>query len=1024
MRRAGLLAIPLLWLCLGLLAAPAAWGDDDAAVRVRSGDHPGFGRVVFDFPERVVFRLTREGDRVRLRFDGAGRIGSASSRARNVQRIIGGDGQADIVVSPATTIHPWRLGNGVVIDVLDPEPEVAAGAAPPSGAAAPPSPPDKSTAPAPAAAHPADVASAPAHPPLPAPEGGRPANAASVAMQTAEAGPAALSPGLSRQEPPTPPTPSPVPGPPSSGPPSSGQPSSAQPSSVRQASDQRKPPQDLLRPDLARPPAPAGVAGPLALVVTRAALPPGVVGSAISLPFGSTTGLAAFRRGDTALLVFDEARPLDLAALRGDRVFGSAAVQLLPTATVIRFRPPAGTELAVARTPNGWTVTAGAAASPVEAIGPVLADRRLDFATAAPGAVVSISDPDTGGIVLVGTLRQPGQGVPVSRRTSEFVLLPTWQGIAVEPLSDKILLRVVQNGFQLTAAPAGLALAASPPDAAAYAGATGMTRRYDLPPLPTASLLRQLQSEIDAAAMAPPLARAPSRRAAAQTMVALGLGAEAQAMLRLAAAGDAREADDPDAIGLGAIAALLAGRDDEADGLSDPRLTGTDEIALWRAVREARQHEGSPAAASVFAATLPLLLSYPAELRGRLLPLVAETMALNKSEGVDALFSSHPDDRSLALARGIWLQAKGDKDGALAIFDRLAAGADRLARVRAAPRAVELRLSTGAIDAKQAADALEKQFYAWRGDQHELALRERVAELRSQSGNWRAALALLRETETLAPDDQPAIHERLKELFAAFLADHDADRQSPFDLVALVDENADLLPDGAQGAELAARLADRLLALDLPKRADPVLAKLVQSSAGAARAGFGLRLASSRLREGNADGALAALSASGADELPAELVEQRVLVQARALARRGDQGTAIALLEAAGSAEADAARADILEEARDWREAEHALADYAGKTVPATGPLNDTQRRTLLRLAGATAQAGDPAALAALRQREGQRMAGGSLGDMFRLLTSGPIQGSADISRAGREIALARGIPTDLKAMTPARSSP
>jgi hypothetical protein len=551
-----------------------------------------------------------------------------------------------------------------------------------------------------------------------------------------------------------------------------------------------------------------------------------------------------------------------------------------------------------------------------------------------------------------------------------------------------------------------------------------MTRRYDLPPLPTPSLLRQLQTEIDAAAMAPPLARAPSRRAAAQTMIALGLGAEAQAMLRLASAGDAREADDPDAIGLGALAALLADRDGEAEGLSDPRLTGTDEIALWRAVREAKKREGSPAAASVFAATLPLLLSYPTELRDRLLPLVAETMALNKSDGLEELLSRHPDDQSLALARAIWLEAKGDKDGALKIYDRLTAGADRLLRVRAAPRAVELRLSTGAIDPKQAADALEKQFYAWRGDQHEVALRERVAELRSRSGSWRAALALLRESEALSPDDQPAIHARLKGLFAAFLSDHNADRQSPFDLVALVDENPDLLPDGGQGAEMAARLADRLLALDLPKRADPVLARLVQSSTGAARAGFGARLASSRLREGDADGALAALSASGSDDLPAELVQQRVLVKSRALARRGDPAGAVALLEQIGSAEADAARADILEEARDWRQAERALADYADKTVPTAGSLNDAQRRTLLRLAGATAQAGDPAALAALRQREGKRMEGGPLGDMFRLLTSGPVQSSTDLSRVGREIALARGLPADLKAMKPARQNP
>ena len=396
-------------------------------------------------------------------------------------------------------------------------------------------------------------------------------------------------------------------------------------------------------------------------------------------------------------------------------------------------------------------------------------------------------------------------------------------------------------------------------------------------------------------------------------------------------------------------------------------------------------------------------------------------MALNKSEASTHCCPSHPDDRSLALARGIWLEAKGDKDGALAISIGSPPARDRLARVRAAPRAVELRLSTGAIDAKQAADALEKQFYAWRGDQHELALRERVAELRSQSGSWRAALALLRETETLSPDDQPAIHARLKELFAAFLSDHNADRQSPFELVALVGENADLLPDGAQGAEMAARLADRLLALDLPKRADPVLRELIQSSTGAARAGFGARLAALRLREGNADGALAALSASGSDDLPAPLVEQRAFWsrRGRCPARRSRDG--VALLEEVGSAEADAARADILEEARDWRQAERALADYAGKTVPADGPLDDAQRRTLLRLAGATAQAGDPAALAALRQREGKRMDGGSLGDMFRLLTSGPVQGSADLKPRGREIALARGIPADLKAMKPAR---
>ena len=43
----------------------------------------------------------------------------------------------------------------------------------------------------------------------------------------------------------------------------------------------------------------------------------------------------------------------------------------------------------------------------------------------------------------------------------------------------------------------------------------------------------------------------------------------------------------------------------------DPKLNGTDEIALWRAVRQAMQDEGSPRAAAVFATTAPLVFRYP-----------------------------------------------------------------------------------------------------------------------------------------------------------------------------------------------------------------------------------------------------------------------------------------------------------------------------------------------------------------------------------------------------------------------------
>jgi hypothetical protein len=126
-------------------------------------------------------------------------------------------------------------------------------------------------------------------------------------------------------------------------------------------------------------------------------------------------------------------------------------------------------------------------------------------------------------------------------------------------------------------------------------------------------------------------------------------------------------------------------------------------------------------------------------------------------------------------------------------------------------------------------------------------------------------------------------------MFAAFLRGNGADELAPLELVSLIDENSDLLPQGAEGEALESRLADKLLALDLPQRAGPVLEKLIQAApTGAGRATFGARLAAMRLREGDAPGALAALSASEMTDLPADLIEHRTLLLAEAQAHNGD----------------------------------------------------------------------------------------------------------------------------------------
>ena len=466
-------------------------------------------------------------------------------------------------------------------------------------------------------------------------------------------------------------------------------------------------------------------ASALGLLARRTKLPKGLEGSAFLVPFANTTGAAVFQRGGRTFVVFDERRPVDMAALRADPVFGQTTVQLLPNGTLLRLPVPPGVSIALFQTPQGWRIAGLAAAAKTQPIVATSVDGAMSLGAEQPSDVISVADPDTGATLLVGTQRRPGQGVATTRRTTEFVLRATGLGVVVEPLSDTIVLKVVPTGFILSGGAGGLAVSPTTADTEALMQAAHLTRRLNFSTVPAAPLMQLMKRQIADAAAAQPQARGPKRRAVAQSMIALGMSAEAESLLDVAAEQDPRQAASADVIALKAIAALLAGRPADAEGINNPRLTGTDDIALWRAVRQAMLDEGSPSAAAIFASTAPLALLYPKPIADQILPLIIETMIQGgKVTAATPLLAQRKDDHRLDYARALQQQAEGHTDQALALLDELAAGHDRFDRARAATRAVELRLASHKIDASQAADALDKLIYVWRGDQRELALRD------------------------------------------------------------------------------------------------------------------------------------------------------------------------------------------------------------------------------------------------------------------------------------------------------------
>lgn len=1032
-----LVALVIAW----LFAVPALAAPETVPVRV--GDHADFGRIVLDAPAGARLTVQRDGDRVTLRLDGDVVLAAPSRAPRNTTGLETRGATLSFTVPAGARLRQMRLGERIVVDIPDtapgpppgPEPVVAE-----KGARGSPKP-DAVRRDLPVPPVPPMAPEAPVAPPS-TPSGKTALAASGAASAFAGRKPTDSVPALALSRPVEPPTGQaatapqpPLPAAPPSreaAPPEPPMAVDAIPAAPRLAVGQEPAAAEARDVALLQPrprAAPAQMAGglPATVVVRRASAPdePG-----FTLAYGPTTGGAAFLRGALAHVVFDDPRPLDLGALRAEPALAGVTVRVLPAGVLVTVPVPDGRSLALTQGPAGWRIALVSAAPNPEPIVANFADGRIDFPATAQGQVLTLADPTTGTTLLVGTQRRAGQAVTAARRTPEFALVPTLLGVIVEPLSDAVALRGIPAGFQLTGGAGGLAF--SPPGGItpAMLAAARLTRRFEFPAMPTEALARRVRAQVREAATMPPLARGPARRIAAESMVALGMGAEADALLRVIAEQDPREAASIATTRLKAVAALLANRPEEARSLASSPADPTDEDTLWRALLLASRQEGSAEAAALLAATASLLVTYPPALRDRFLPVAAETLVLgNELKAAQMLLADRPDDPSLGLARALLRQAKGDTKGALEAYDALGNGRDQLVRARAAVRAVELRLEAGEITPAAAATALEKLLLTWRGDWRDLALRQRVAELRQQAGEWRAALATLREAKADFPAYARQIDERQRSTFGALLGDDVASTLGPLDLIGAVEENSDLLPASTEGDRLRAQLADRLMALDLPKRAEPVLTRLMMSApTEVGRARFGTTLAALRLREGDHEGALGALgvsavskSTAGTDEspepLPPALRQERALIAAAATARQGNTAGALALLAPLTALPAEEARALILEQARDWAGARAVLGRIVATTVPDGGPLDDPQRRLLLRLATVAAKANDEATLAALRARDAERIGDGPVGDMFRLLTADQVRTASDLARARQEIGLARAATAGLKSL-------
>ncbi len=441
--------------------------------------------------------------------------------------------------------------------------------------------------------------------------------------------------------------------------------------------------------------------------------------------------------------------------------------------------------IALTQMQQGWRIAALTGTPRQEPIVASEVDGRLMLAADQPSDVVAVADPDTGATLLVGTQHRPGQGVSFSRRSTEFILRPTLQGVVVEPLSDTIALKQAPNGFSLSGAQSGLALSKATNTTRVLMDAAHLTRRLNFSSMPKEALLRLAIKQLDDAAATPPQAAAQGTMRRPRPSWLWAFRWRAESLLHMASDQDPKEAASSDTRALTAIAALLAGRPEESVGLMDPKLDGTDEIALWAGGAAGDAGRGlAQGRGGVLGHCATGVFSIPATIRDRILPLMAETMIQGGEIEPAARPAAPGAGRSeTGLRAGAAAPGRGRRRQGPALYDAIANGAMTSSTGRGQRSA---RWNCGWRPApwtrRRRRDALDKLLYAWRGDSRELALRQRVAELRGQAGAWRPALAMLRQAETDFPEQAAPIHDRLKDAFAAMIGDKGA-QQVPADRI-------------------------------------------------------------------------------------------------------------------------------------------------------------------------------------------------------------------------------------------------
>jgi len=746
----------------------------------------------------------------------------------------------------------------------------------------------------------------------------------------------------------------------------------------------------------------------------------------LRFPWKAPLGAAAFRRGEAVWLVFDTQAKLDVSKapaetsmFKGLKVYDGAGY------SAVRIASPSVATVKAWADGSTWVLALGPGVQPPAV--PIKAERDVESPTpglraALAGATRSLwlDDPLVGDRIAVVTALPPSKGVPGRRSYVDFALLPSAQGMALEPAVADLTVAVDGEWVHI-GRPKGLdistvvAAAGSKVKASAEA-ALGLPQPAVMPGLVDyvgwsrtgesgfAARYSQLQNaaadEAGREAAGDRTAGLNARMGLARFLVGSELGYEAIGVLNMLHKRHEELAGDPEFRGLRGAANAQVGRYKEAENdFSVPVLANDPASSLWRGYVASKENDWQ-ASADAFAKGLPALNQFTPAWQSRFARAYAESALelgkLNVAFTEVALSIAQTKDPveqlRTRLIQARLIEAMGYPQRALPLYQAVARAPLDQISAPAQMHVAELRLKLGQISQTQAISQLDALRFRWRGDRVELELIRNLGRLYLQGGHYREALETLKSMAN-APTQAPEmidINSDLRTTFRALFLDGRADGMEPIQALALFYDFTDLTPVGADGDLMVRKLARRLVDVDLLDKAAELLKYQVDKRLdGIAKAQVATDLATLYIMDRKPEQAIEALNSSRTSILPKEMQDQRRMIEARAWLDLNQNDHALELVAKDTSPDADGVRAEVAWRMQNWGQAGGLLEKILGDRWKKPDPLAPEQEAMLLRAGIAYSRAADDAGLTRLRTRFGAFVDQAKSADALRVALAG-----------------------------------